>query len=115
MMCARTLTTESEESRALISCQIEVMNGMSVQEHAAPESISTLANWPPKLALIFIRFPLLIMLPMAMVIFSRSARVVGRAILAVLFFKLIHEVYELFQQLRVVARGHFLVMLRLFF
>ncbi len=25
MMCARTLTTESEESRALISCQIEVM------------------------------------------------------------------------------------------
>ncbi len=82
---------------------------MSVQEHAAPESISMLANWPPKLALIFIRFPLLIMLPMAMeatysllvmVIFSRYARVVGRAILAVLFFKLIHEVYELFQQLQ---------------
>ncbi len=41
-------------------------SGMSVQEHAAPESISMLANWPPKLALIFIRFPLLIMLPMAM-------------------------------------------------
>ncbi len=41
-------------------------NGMSVQEHAAPESISMLANWPPKLALIFIQFPLLIMLPMAM-------------------------------------------------
>ncbi len=50
-----------------------------------------------------------------MVIFSRYARVVGRAILAVLFFKLIHEVYELFQQLRVVARGRCLVMLRLFF
>ncbi len=99
--------------------------GMSVQEHAAPESISTLANWPPKLALIFIRFPLLIMSNnygngghvslLVMVIFSRSARVVGRTILAVLFFKLIHEVYELFQQLRVVARGRFLVMLRLFF
>ncbi len=57
MMCARTLTTESEESRALISCQIEVMMLKCFD----------------------------------------------------------HEVYELFQQLRVVARGRFLVMLRLFF
>lgn len=47
---------------------------MFVHEHAAPVSIRMLTNRPPRLALILIRLPLVIMLPIATEDTKRLAR-----------------------------------------
>lgn len=83
---------------------------MSVQEHASPVSISTLANQPPILVLIVIWFLLLIMLHTAM---EATHPYSNFYFSALVLFKLGSEFlnkWKLFIQFSVIARVHCFVM-----